>query len=178
MADHEVVLRDKYKNVPGLNNQAIEDYNFAFKLDFAATDAVTEATPAPIIASTLTTAGDTVTIDLFTKTATQIINKVAVYIPAAGTMSTGSATITVGSDGDVDDFLTTATGAADFETAGFYEEIAGGIPNASATDHRALAADDIVARVVTAGGGAPADISAGVVWILLKVIDLNNIAKQ
>lgn len=182
MADQAVTLRDKYKFIPGLNNQAQEGFNYAFKLDFAATDAVTEATPTSIIDSSWTTDGDTVTVTLFAKTATQIITKAAVYVKTAVTVpsGTGSTGGLVGSDGDPDDFIT-ATAAIDLQTAGFYEELEGANLNASATDHRALAADNIVFRLTTdattAGGlAAPADITAGEVWVLFHISDLNNVA--
>lgn len=120
--------------------------------------------------STWTGQGDTVTVTLGNTPTHWLVDKAAYFIRTAFA-TTGTLTLQVGTDGDPDNFID----AQDALTAGWY------LADTSATIKTEAgsfddASDVLVARFTTQGGtGAPADITAGSVDILLAIRDLGDI---
>ena len=114
-----------------------------------------------------TTDGDTVTVTLGTLPTEFLVDKCAVYVETAFTTD-GTLTISVGTDGDVDNFLD----AQDAKTAGPIVADTGATVKTE-TGSIGSAGDVLVAQFATqAATGAPSDISAGKLHILLGIVDV------
>lgn len=114
--------------------------------------------------STWTTDGDTVTVTLCDTPDEFVIDKAAAYIGTAFATD-GTLTLQVGTDGDPDNFID----AQDAKTAGTIIGAAGAVPVTEAGSV-GTASDTLVARFTTqAATGAPSDITAGQVTIMLGI---------
>lgn len=120
--------------------------------------------------ATWTGQGDTVTVTLGSTPTKFLVDKALVNVRTAFA-TTGTLTIQVGTDGDPDNFVD----AQDAKTAATLAGAAGAIPVTEAGSY-AVASDVLVARFTTQGStGAPADITAGSLDILLAVRDLADV---
>ena len=120
--------------------------------------------------STWTTQGDTVTVTLGATPATFLVDRAA-YIVTTAFATTGTLTLQVGTDGDPDNFID----AQDAKTAAVILADIGATVKTEAGS-MGIASDVLVARFTTqAATGAPSNITAGSVDILLGVIDLADI---
>lgn len=111
--------------------------------------------------------GDTVTVTLGDTPARFLVDK-AMHDIATAFATTGTLTLQVGTDGDPDNFID----AQDAKTAGVYLADTSGTVKTEAGSF-GTAADVLVARFTTqASTGAPADITAGEVYIFLGITDV------
>lgn len=114
--------------------------------------------------------GDTVTVTLGNTPTEFLIGKAAAYIETAFA-TTGTLTLQVGTDGDPDNFIDAQSCKTQTTLIGSQ----GGEPVTEAGSV-GTAADVLTATFTTqASTGAPADITAGKVHILLQIIDLAKI---
>jgi hypothetical protein len=119
--------------------------------------------------------GDTVTLTIGTTPEEYVLDRVAAYVETAF-VTDGTLTIQMGHSGDVDDFLATA-GSLNVKTAGPKREVADISPHASG-DTVGSSALTLQLRFLTeAATGAPGDISAGKLHLLLRMIDLDKLVK-
>lgn len=118
---------------------------------------------------TWTTDGDTVTLTIGTTGPDFVITAAAANIETAFSTD-GTLTYSVGTDGDVANFLT----ATDALTAGPEIAAAGAAP-ATLAGSFAAASDTLVVQFATqAATGAPADIDAGKLVVWLEMFRLND----
>jgi hypothetical protein len=119
--------------------------------------------------------GDTVTLTIGTTPEEYILDRIAAYVETAF-VTDGTLTIQAGHSGDVDDFLASA-GSLDVKTAGPKREVVDITPHASG-DTVGTTAISLQLRFLTqAATGAPGDISAGKLHLLLRMIDLDKLVK-
>lgn len=114
-----------------------------------------------------TTDGDTVTVTLGNLPTEYLVAKCAIYVETAF-VTDGTLSLAVGTDGDPDNFFDAQSvktaGPVVADTGATVKTEAGSIGSAG---------DVIVCQFATqAATGAPSDISAGKVHILLQVVDL------
>lgn len=117
--------------------------------------------------SAWTTDGDTVTVTLGATPAKWLVDKVAVDVRTAF-VTDGTLTVQIGTDGDPDNFL-------DAQSAKTKALLLAGVSGTIVTEAGSfgIASDVLVARFTTQGAtGAPADISAGELVVLLGMRDL------
>lgn len=120
--------------------------------------------------SAWTTDGDTVTATIAVTGPDWVVTTAAANVVTAF-VTDGTLTYMFGTDGDQDNFLT----ATDAKTAG--PEIAAiGGAQVTLAGSFAAATDNLVVRFTTqAATGAPADISAGVLDVFFRLINLNDL---
>lgn len=113
---------------------------------------------------------DTVTVILGTTPAEFIIGKAAIYVktPFAGTA--GGFAVEVGTDGDPNNFIASTT----VKTAGPTISAIGGAPVTLAGSF-GTAADTLQAVFTNSTSGAPENLTAGEMYILLNIIDVNAV---
>jgi len=120
--------------------------------------------------SAWTTQGDTVTVTLGS-TPTRFLVATAAAVITTAFATTGTLSLQVGTDGDPDNFID----AQDAKTAAVLIGERGGEPVTEAGTV-GIASDVLVARFTTqASTGAPSNITAGSVDVLLGVVDLGDI---
>ena len=161
MADQSVLVSDLSVSPQVLPLETQAATGFTHKAVIKASD---------INNSAWTGQGDTVTVGLGATPTVWLVDKVAVIISTAFA-TTGTLTIQVGTDGDPDNFLD----AQDAKTAAML------LADTSATIKTeagsfGVASDNLVARFTTqASTGAPSDITAGEMTILLSIINLGSV---
>lgn len=120
--------------------------------------------------SSWTGQGDTVTVTLGTTPTRFLIDKAAMIVTTAFA-TTGTLTAQVGTDGDPDNFID----AQSVTSAAVLIGSQGAEPVTEAGSF-AAASDVLVVRFTTqAATGAPADITAGELEVLLGIIDLDDL---
>jgi hypothetical protein len=160
MADQTTTLTSS--RVSRLSAEETREHGFTHKFVITASD---------INNSAWTTDGDTVTVTLGTTPAKHLVSK-AVALVTTAFVTDGTLTLQVGTSTDQDNFID----AQSCKTAGPLIGAAGGVPVTEAASF-ANTAQTLVARFTTQGStGAPSDISAGEVTILLAIDDLGAAA--
>jgi len=115
--------------------------------------------------SSWTTQGDTVTVTLGSTPATYEVDRVLVHVSTAFA-TTGTLTVSVGTSANTALLLAAATA----KTAAVLTAATGGVP---ANKTEGTSAATLQARFTTQGStGAPSDITAGIVDIFLRIIDV------
>lgn len=161
MADQAVTLSTS-KVSKLTENEVSQNGGFTHRFEIDFTD---------INDSTFTTDGDTVTVTLPDTPADFVVTKALAQVVTAFATD-GTLTVMAGTDGDPDNFIT----AVDAKTAGPKITAIGAAPT-TLVGSFGTAADTLVARFTTqAATGAPADITAGKVVLLLGLIDTAKIS--
>lgn len=156
MADQTTTLASDYVEVLPAETTRQTGFTHRFTIPYTA-----------INTSTWTTQGDTVTVTLGTTPARHLIHSAVADITTAFA-TTGTLTLQVGTSTDPDNFIDAQTA----KTAAALIGAAGGAPVTEAGTV-GIAAQTLVARFTTqASTGAPADITAGSVTILIGVANL------
>lgn len=160
MADQTVAYDDDRQVLKVLQERAMGNgFTHKFTIDY--TD---------INNAAWTTDGDTATVALFTTPADWAVLRAAINVTTAFA-NTGTLTVAVGTDGDVDNFIN----EVDAKTAGPTISAAGGAPVTLAGSFGA-AADTLVAQFATQGAtGSLSEITAGSVDVYLEIASLNEI---
>lgn len=156
MADQAITINKSVVQVLPEELQASQGFTHVAEIDYR-----------DFNGATLTTQGDTGTMDLGPTGANWLVSKAAILIETAFA-TTGTLTIEFGVDGDTDDFIT----AADAKTAGpIIEDLGGSVATGATT--AAAASDNLVVRLTTqAATGALADITAGKAKVYFSLANL------
>lgn len=158
MANTDVTLAETAKSPISLPGIATHGYNSIYKITWEDVDEGSGST-------------DTVTVTLANTPAEWIIDKAMVYVKTAFAGTAGGFAIEVGTDGDPNNFITSSS----VKTAGPIITLAGSAPT-TLVGSFGTASDVIECVFTNSTSGAPEDLTAGELYVLLNIIDVDALA--